>query len=66
MNCTAKPPNPTEAVRWLRQSAMAGNIRAQYQLALCLHQGHGVDRNVQEAVCYFPLPIPFAYETDLC
>ncbi|KAG7029215.1 F-box protein [Cucurbita argyrosperma subsp. argyrosperma] len=49
----AKPPNPTEAVRWLRQSAMAGNIRAQYQLALCLHQGHGVDRNVQEAARWF-------------
>ncbi|CAK9312382.1 unnamed protein product [Citrullus colocynthis] len=49
----AKPPNPTEAVKWLRQASMVGNIRAQYQLALCLQQGHGVDRNVQEAARWF-------------
>lgn len=29
---------------------MAGHVRAQYQLALCLHQGRGINRNVEEAV----------------
>lgn len=46
----AEPPNPKEAVRWLGQSAMAGHVRAQYQLALCLHHGCGVDNDIQEAV----------------
>lgn len=46
----AEPPNPREAVRWLCQSAVAGHVRAQYQLALCLHHGCGVDNDIQEAV----------------
>lgn len=51
INCVAEPANAKEAVRWLYQSAMAGYVRAQYQLALCLHQGRGVDYDMQEAVC---------------
>lgn len=42
--------NPKEAVKWLLQSASAGHVRAQYQLALCLHHGRGIDRNLPEAV----------------
>ncbi|KAL9679263.1 hypothetical protein QQ045_017119 [Rhodiola kirilowii] len=48
----AEPPNSTEAVKWLVQSSHAGYVRAQYQLALCLHQGQGVDRNLSEADNY--------------
>lgn len=49
--CAAEPANPDEAVKWLYKSAMAGHVRAQYQLALCLHQGRGMNHNIQEAVC---------------
>ncbi|KAL9678920.1 hypothetical protein QQ045_016772 [Rhodiola kirilowii] len=49
----AEPPNLTEAVKWLVQSSHAGYVRAQYQLALCLHQGQGVDRNLSEAVRWY-------------
>lgn len=47
--------NPKEAVKLLLQSASAGHVRAQYQLALCLHHGRGIDRNLPEAVCSSPL-----------
>lgn len=46
----ADPPKPKEAVKWLYQASIAGHVRAQYQLALCLHQGRGLDRNLQVAV----------------
>lgn len=49
----ADPPNSTEAVKWLYQSSHAGYVRAQYQLALCLHQGQGVDRNLVEAATWY-------------
>ncbi|CAM8956160.1 unnamed protein product [Rhodiola kirilowii] len=49
----AEPPNSTEAVKWLVQSSHAGYVRAQYQLALCLHQGQGVDRNLSEAARWY-------------
>lgn len=52
----AVPPKPAEAVKWLYQASNAGYTRAQYQLALCLHQGRGLDRNLPEAVCsFFPV-----------
>ncbi|KAL9670952.1 hypothetical protein QQ045_030210 [Rhodiola kirilowii] len=49
----AEPPNSTEAVKWLVQSSHAGYVCAQYQLALCLHQGQGVDRNLSEAARWY-------------
>ncbi|KNA18612.1 hypothetical protein SOVF_069180 [Spinacia oleracea] len=45
--------NPTEAVKWLLQSASAGHVRAQYQLALCLHHGRGIKRNLLEAAKWY-------------
>ena len=45
--------NPKEAVKLLLQSSSAGHVRAQYQLALCLHHGRGIDRNLPEAVWSF-------------
>jgi TPR repeat protein len=39
-----------EAVKWFQLAAEAGHARAQYSLALCLHQGWGVDRNMSKAV----------------
>ncbi|KAM6589357.1 hypothetical protein CsatA_011962 [Cannabis sativa] len=50
----AEPANAKEAVRWFYESAMAGYVRAQYQLALCLHQGRGLERNdMQEAAKWY-------------
>uniref|UniRef100_A0A7N0VEJ3 Uncharacterized protein n=1 Tax=Kalanchoe fedtschenkoi TaxID=63787 RepID=A0A7N0VEJ3_KALFE len=49
----AEPSNATEAVKWLYQSSHAGYVRAQYQLALCLHQGQGVDRDLYEAARWY-------------
>lgn len=45
----ADPPNNMEAVKWLYRASMAGHVRAQYQLALCLHQGRVVNQNLQKA-----------------
>ncbi|KFK41473.1 hypothetical protein AALP_AA2G135400 [Arabis alpina] len=44
-----QPSNMKEAMKWLKQSAENGYVRAQYQLALCLHQGRVVQANLLEA-----------------
>ncbi|KAF9624942.1 hypothetical protein IFM89_016190 [Coptis chinensis] len=44
-----EPPNQKEAFKWLYKASVAGHARAQYQLALCLHQGRGVQRDLTEA-----------------
>ncbi|XP_021654867.2 F-box protein At1g70590 isoform X2 [Hevea brasiliensis] len=49
----AEPPKPKEAIKWLSQASIAGHVRAQYQLALCLHQGRGVDHNLQESAKWY-------------
>lgn len=49
----AEPPNMKEAMKWLNQASVGGNVRAQYQLALCLHQGKGVDQNLAEAARWY-------------
>ncbi|KAJ4843446.1 hypothetical protein Tsubulata_047079 [Turnera subulata] len=49
----AEPPRLEEAVEWLYRASLGGHVRAQYQLALCLHQGRGVDRDVQEAAAWY-------------
>ncbi|CAA7405052.1 unnamed protein product [Spirodela intermedia] len=49
----ADQPNPKEAVKWFYKSAISGYPRAQYSLALCLHQGHGVEHNPIEAGKWF-------------
>lgn len=59
----AEPPQPEEAVCWLGLASKAGHVRAQYQFALCLHQGCGVDRNLPEAVCHFFTVSPFSFPT---
>ncbi|KAF5175373.1 F-box protein [Thalictrum thalictroides] len=48
-----EPPNLKEAVKWLYKASTAGHARAQYQLALCLHQGRGVQRNLPEAAEWY-------------
>ncbi|CAH2066598.1 unnamed protein product [Thlaspi arvense] len=49
----AQPSNPKEAMKWLKQSAENGYVRAQYQLALCLHQSQVVQPNMQEATRWY-------------
>ncbi|TXG56223.1 hypothetical protein EZV62_017536 [Acer yangbiense] len=49
----AQPPNRKEAVMWLYKASITGHVRAQYQLALCLHQSCRVDRNLREAARWY-------------
>lgn len=49
----AKPPMPEEAVKWFYKAAVAGHVRAQYNLALSLHHGRGVERNLSEAAKWY-------------
>ncbi|VVA94830.1 unnamed protein product [Arabis nemorensis] len=48
-----QPSNPKEAMKWLKQSAENGYVRAQYQLALCLHQGRVVQASLLEATRWY-------------
>ena len=54
-----EPPNPKEAVKWLYKASVSGHVRAQYQLARCLHQGHWMEQNLPEAVLNLPYFLPF-------
>ncbi|XP_050204307.1 F-box protein At1g70590 isoform X2 [Mercurialis annua] len=49
----SEPPKPMEAIKWLIQASNAGHVRAQYQLALCLHQGRGAEQNLREAAKWY-------------
>ncbi|XP_037485973.1 F-box protein At1g70590-like [Triticum dicoccoides] len=49
----ADPPQAEEAVRWFYPAASAGNVRAQYNLALCLQNGKGIKRNQREAAKWY-------------
>ncbi|OMO78325.1 hypothetical protein CCACVL1_14487 [Corchorus capsularis] len=49
----AQPQNHKKAVKWLHEASVGGHVRAQYQLALCLHHGLGLDRNLQEAARWY-------------
>ncbi|XP_016480513.1 F-box protein At1g70590 [Nicotiana tabacum] len=49
----ANPPDPEEAVKWLYKASVAGHVRAQYQLALSLHKGHGLNSNLQEPAKWY-------------
>ncbi|CAK9144962.1 unnamed protein product [Ilex paraguariensis] len=67
----AEPPNMKEAVKWLFQASVAGFVRAQYQLALCLHQGRGANRNLPEAARWYLRAaeggyVRAMYNTSLC
>ncbi|KAL3649790.1 hypothetical protein CASFOL_006193 [Castilleja foliolosa] len=46
-------PNYKEAIELLYKASVAGHARAQYQLALCLHQGRGVEKNLQQAARWY-------------
>lgn len=45
------PPKPEEAIKLFHLAASAGHVRSQYNLALCLQQGRGVQCNLSKAVC---------------
>ncbi|XP_042489134.1 F-box protein At1g70590 [Macadamia integrifolia] len=67
----AEPADPKEAVKWLYEASVAGHIRAQYQLALCLHQGRGVECNLLEAAKWYLRAaeggyVRAMYNTSLC
>ncbi|XP_004489784.1 F-box protein At1g70590 [Cicer arietinum] len=48
-----EPPNTEQALKWLYKASKGGNIRAQYQLALCLHRDGGNRSNIREAVKWY-------------
>ncbi|CAL0314091.1 unnamed protein product [Lupinus luteus] len=49
----AKPPNTEQALKWLYKASIGGNVRSQYQLALCLHRSVGVRSNMKEAAKWY-------------
>ncbi|XP_027361431.1 F-box protein At1g70590 [Abrus precatorius] len=49
----AEPPNTEEALKWLYKGSIGGNVRAQYQLALCLHRVGGIRSNMREAAKWY-------------
>ncbi|CAI9092989.1 OLC1v1028383C2 [Oldenlandia corymbosa var. corymbosa] len=49
----ADPPFYNEALKWLYKASLSGHVRAQYQLALCLHQGRGLPKNLREAARWY-------------
>ncbi|XP_072950384.1 F-box protein At1g70590 isoform X1 [Typha angustifolia] len=65
------PPEQVEAVKWFYQAAMSGNARAQYNLALCLHKGRGVECNMHKAAKWYKQAaeggnVRAMYNTSLC
>lgn len=55
-----EPPNTEEALKWLYKASFGGNVRAQYQLALCLHRGRGIRSNMKEAVGALSYSYPYS------
>ncbi|KAE9596999.1 putative F-box domain, tetratricopeptide-like helical domain-containing protein [Lupinus albus] len=49
----AQPPNTEQALKWLYKASIGGNVRSQYQLALCLHRSVGVRSNMKEAAKWY-------------
>ena len=43
------PVDYTEAFRWFKKSADAGNKKAQYNLGVCYELGKGVKKDISEA-----------------
>lgn len=48
-----QPQNAKEAIKLLYQASFAGHARAQFQLALCLHRGVGLNSNLQQAARWY-------------
>lgn len=50
----AEPRNTEQALKWLYKASVCGNVRAQYQLALCLHQDcEKIRGNMKEAAKWY-------------
>ena len=49
------PKNPVEAVKWFRVSANNGNVPARQYLAIILHKGDGVEKDVVAAHMWYAL-----------
>ncbi|KAL1539323.1 F-box protein-like protein [Salvia divinorum] len=67
----AYPSKTREAIGWLYQASFAGHVRAQYQLALCLHQGRGLEQSLPEAARWYLRAaeggyVHAMYNTSLC
>lgn len=67
----ASPPKAIEAIEWLYKASYSGHVRAQYQLALCLHQGQGAAQSLQEAARWYLAAaeggyVRAMYNTSLC
>ncbi|XP_051144195.1 F-box protein At1g70590 [Andrographis paniculata] len=67
----ASPRKANEAIKLLFKASYSGHVRAQYQLALCLHQGQGVAQSLQEAARWYLRAaeggyVRAMYNTSLC
>ncbi|CAL0331532.1 unnamed protein product [Lupinus luteus] len=67
----AEPPNTELALKWLYKASIGGNVRSQYQLALCLHRRGGVRSNMKEAAKWYLKAaeggyVRAMYNTSLC
>ncbi|PIN09982.1 hypothetical protein CDL12_17427 [Handroanthus impetiginosus] len=67
----ANPPNSKEAIEWLYKASIASHVRAQYQLARCLHEGQGVEQSLEEAARWYLRAaeggyVRAMYNTSLC
>ncbi|EYU22526.1 hypothetical protein ABFS82_05G019400 [Erythranthe guttata] len=67
----ANPSNTKEALEWLYRASFTGHVRAQYQLALCLHQGRVTGQSLQEAARWYLRAaeggyVRAMYNTSLC
>ncbi|KAG6398770.1 hypothetical protein SASPL_140240 [Salvia splendens] len=67
----AYPSKTRDAIGWLYQASFGGHVRAQYQLALCLHQGRGLERSLPEAARWYLRAaeggyVHAMYNTSLC
>ncbi|KAE9607067.1 putative 43kDa postsynaptic protein [Lupinus albus] len=67
----AEPPNTEQALKWLYKASIGGNVRSQYQLALCLHRCGGVRSSMKEAAKWYRKAaeggyVRAMYNTSLC
>ena len=48
-------PNYKEAARWFKESATHGLTDSQYNLAVLLEQGMGIEKNLKEAITWYAI-----------
>jgi TPR repeat protein len=47
------PRDLAEGFKWLRMSAINGDVCGQYNLGVCYEKGEGVEQNLEEAIVWY-------------